>query len=385
MMISTFLDTINFPEWMTIPVGEIALWRLIGAFVVIFLGLILRRFLEEKVIKWLIHIFSKTPIRYDGLVIEALGKPLSGFVLVGAITIAAHLILDGIAQFAPWREAVNSGYGVALGVIAVWTAYRLTNVVAAMIDDYTSKSDPSLRGQFVPLVRKSLKIFVLIVGTLTILATLNVDVAGLIAGLGIGGLAIALAAQESLSNFFGSVAILADRPFVVGDWIQVGEKIDGNVEALGFRSTKVRTWTDSLLTVPNKLLANEIIINWSRMERRRVRQTIGVTYSTSPEQMEELLTRMRKLLREHPGVHQQFIMVRFTDFDESSLGILVYYFTKSVKWDEHLGVREEINLSFMRMIRDMGLSFAFPSRSLYVESLPEEMSLPSPRPPDASR
>lgn len=378
-MISAFLETIHFPEWMNLSLSDIAVWRLAAAFIVIFLGLILRRFLEQKVITWLIHIFSKTPIKYDGLVIEALGKPLSGFVLLGAIYTAIHLILEGIPQFTEWNDMVNSSYGVAVGIIVVWTAYRLTNVVAAFIDDYTSKSDPALRGQFVPLVRKSLKVFVLIVGVLTILSTLNVDIAGLIAGLGIGGLAIALAAQESLSNFFGSIAILADRPFVVGDWIQVGDKIDGNVEALGFRSTKIRSWTDSLQTVPNKLLSNEIITNWSLMKRRRVKQVIGVTYSTRPEQMTELLERMRKLLREHPGVHQKFIMVRFSDFDDSSLGILVYYFTQSIKWDEHLAVREDVNLSFMKIVHEMGLSFAFPSRSLYVESFPENISsqLPS--------
>src|SRR5690606_25648500 len=117
-------------------------------------------------------------------------------------------------------------------------------------------------------------------------------------GLGIGGLAVALAAQESLGNFFGSISLVADRPFKVGDWIQVGSKIDGDVEEIGLRSTKVRTWSKSQMTIPNKFLANEIVENWSRMPKRRVKQVIGVTYGTSPEDMDGLVQDIRQLLRE---------------------------------------------------------------------------------------
>ena len=182
---------------------------------------------------------------------------------------------------------------------------------------------------------------------------------------------IALAAQDSVGNFIGTISIFTDRPFKVGDWIQVGGKVDGDVEQIGFRSTKVRTWPKTLMSIPNKVLATEIIDNWSRMPKRRVKMTVGVTYSTTPEQMEELLKRIRQLLKDDDGVDQDFSLVRFTEFGASSLDVFLYYFTKSTKWDEHLGVRERVNLNIMRIVNEMGLSIAFPTRSIHVESLPK--------------
>ena len=185
----------------------------------------------------------------------------------------------------------------------------------------------------------------------------------------------ALAAQDAVGNFIGTLSIFTDRPFKVGDWIIVGDKVDGNVEQIGFRSTKVRTWPKTLMSIPNQVLATEIVDNWSRMPKRRVKMTVGVTYSTTADQMEELLRRIRQLLKDDEGVDSDFFLVRFTDFGSSSLDIFLYYFTRSIKWDQHLAVRERVNLNIMRTIREMGLSIAFPTRSIYVESMPPGLSM----------
>jgi len=353
-------------------------WHYILALLVLILGFALKKFLEVVVIRWLLKVFSRTSIKYDEMVVEALGKPLSAFVIVGCVYLATSIIaLDLDLNHVSWL-LIHKTYLVAVGAVIVWALYRLVDVFASYLDDAVSADDSSVKGQFVPVIKQSLRIFTVIIGLLTILASLDVDIKAMLGGLGIGGVAIALAAQDAVGNFIGTLSIFTDRPFKVGDWIIVGDKIDGNVEQIGFRSTKVRTWPKTLMSIPNKVLATEIIDNWSRMNKRRVKMTVGVTYSTTPEQMETLVRRIREMLTQDDGVNQEFMLVRFTDFGASSLDVFLYYFTKSVKWAEHLEVRERVNLSIMRIIRDMGLSIAFPTRSIHVESLPSEWSV-SPR------
>jgi len=220
---------------------------------------------------------------------------------------------------------------------------------------------------FVPLIQKAARTFLIIIAVIIVAQNMGYSVSSLLAGLGIGGLAVALAAQETLGNFFGSVSLVADRPFRVGDWIQVGSKVDGDVEEIGLRSTKVRTWSKSLMSIPNKVLANEIIENWSKMPKRRVKQYIGVTYNTPADAMHELVEDIKQLLKEDEGVQQDFILVNFTDFGESSLQILVYYFTSTTAWLAHMDIRQRINIKIMKAVEARGASMAFPTRSLQFE------------------
>jgi len=352
----------------------VSLWRYVVSLVVLIIGFALKKFLEVVVIRWLLRLFSKTKAKYDEMVVEALGKPLSAFVIVGCVYISTIIIAADLDLGDISHQLIRKSYFVAIGFIVVWALYRLVDVLACYLDDAVSSDDDSVKGQFVPVIKQSLRIFTVIIGLLTILASLDVDIKALLGGLGIGGVAIALAAQDAVGNFIGTLSIFTDRPFKVGDWIIVGDKVDGNVEQIGFRSTKVRTWPKTLMSIPNKVLATQIVDNWSRMPKRRVKMTIGVTYSTTPEQMEELVQRIREMLKQDDGVNQEFMLVRFTDFGASSLDIFLYYFTSSIKWGEHLAVRERVNLNIMRIIREMGLSIAFPTRSIHVESLPPDMA-----------
>ncbi|HAV64262.1 MAG TPA: hypothetical protein DCY13_18080 [Verrucomicrobiales bacterium] len=364
---------------------DLELWRYVASLCVLILGFALKRFIELAVVRRLIKVFSKTSFKYDEMVIEAVSKPVSAFVIVGCIYLSTQIIATGLDLDVLWQQLITKSYLVATGIVLLWCAYRLVDVLAAWLDDLAAGQDATVKGQFMPLIKQSLRIFTLIIGSLTILASLDVDVIALLGGLGIGGIAIALAAQDAVGNFIGTISIFADRPFKVGDWIQVGDKVDGNVEQIGFRSTKVRTWPKTLMSIPNKVLATEIVDNWAQMPKRRVKMIVGVTYSTTADQMEELLRRIRTLLREDEGVHQDQIMVRFTDFGASSLDILLYYFTKSIKWDEHLAVRERVNLNIMRIIREMSLSIAFPTRSIHLEAVPPGMTLGARANPDSSR
>lgn len=361
-----------FSSFTTAGLLGVALWRYAVALLVLILGVALKKFLEVVVIRWLVRVFSKTKFKYDEMIVEALGKPLSAFVIIGCVYIATIIVAADLNLSEVLSHLIQKSYLVAVGVIVVWALYRLVDVLACYLDDAVSSDDDSVKGQFVPVIKQSLRIFTVIIGLLTILASLDVDIKALLGGLGIGGVAIALAAQDAVGNFIGTLSIFTDRPFKVGDWIIVGDKVDGFVEQIGFRSTKVRTWPNTLMSIPNKVLATEIIDNWSRMYKRRVKMTVGVTYSTTPEQMEELLRRIREMLKRDEGVNQDFLLVQFTEFGASSLDIFLYYFTGSIKWAEHLAVRERVNLKIMGIIRDMGLSIAFPTRSIHVESLPDK-------------
>ncbi len=382
-LLAQFGDWTGF-GWMKAQVMGIEVGRYISALLVIMAGLFLKRFLEVVVMRWLIRLFSKTPMRYDEMVVEALGKPLYAFVIVACLHMSVFLLTADLVYTFDFRGLLQKVHLVAVGMIAVWAAYRLVDVFASYLDDIAAGEDTTLKGQFLPLIKQGLRIFTVIVGGLTILASLEVDVIGLLAGLGVGGVAIALAAQDSVGNVIGTINVLVDRPFKVGDWIIVGDRVDGMVEEIGFRSTKVRTWPKTQMSIPNKVLATEIIDNWSRMPKRRVRMTVGVTYQTTPEEMEELLRRIRELLRGDEGVDQDFFLVRFTEFGASSLDIFLYYFTKSIKWDEHLAVRERINLRIMKIIGELGLSIAYPTRTLHIESMPPGPITP-PSSPGAGR
>jgi len=161
------------------------------------------------------------------------------------------------------------------------------------------------------------------------------------------------------------VFIFLDRPFVVGDWVKVGDT-EGVVEEVGFRTTRLRTWPATVVSIPNKTLASETIDNWSRMPKRRVVQTVGVTYETAPEQIERAVAEIRGLLESDDGVDKEFLVVRFTEFADSSLNLLLYYFTTAVDYAGHLETRERINLAIMRKLRDLGLSIAFPTQTVYL-------------------
>lgn len=161
--------------------------------------------------------------------------------------------------------------------------------------------------------------------------------------------------------------IILDKPFSIGDRIGTSS-VEGTVEEITYRSTKVRTFAQALVTVPNSTMANEAITNWSKMGRRRITFNLGVTYTTPRFRLETCIARIEKMLREHPQIHQETIFVNFDRFNESSLDIFLYFFTVTTNWGEYLKVREDVNLKIMAILEEEKVSIAFPSRSVYFET-----------------
>lgn len=336
--------------------------ELATSFTILLLTLIFRGVITHVIFRYLHKLSSRTRIKHDGLLLQALEKPVSILLLILGFFLALIIL--------PMDEAVkkvveNLFRGTSM-LIVVWGCIRVIDVVANILAEITQKRDSALHG-FVPVLRKSIKVFIGIVGLLMVIDNLGYNVAGILATLGLGGAALAFASKDTVANGFGTLMIILDRPFKVGDWIIVGDKVDGDVESIGLRSTKVRTWPKTVLSIPNGVLANEYINNWSRMPKRRVKQVVGITYEATADDMEALVEDFRKILREDEGVEQQFILVNFIDFGSSSLDIMVYYFTKSVAWLEHMEVRQRINCKIMRAIKDRDLSVAFPTRTLYMD------------------
>jgi MscS family membrane protein len=344
----------------------ISLRQYILAFLAIFFALLLRKLVTSLVLRTLKRFAARTATNLDDMLIDAVGPPIAfGFVIAGLYVAAVVLTLPS--------EPVNvRGFSFqflsALIIIDVtWLVIRVIDSTSRFFSTLAGKTESKLDDQLIPVLRKSLKTFVGVIAFLFLAQNLGYSVASLLAGLGIGGLAVALAAQDTLSNFFGSLTILVDRPFAVGDWIE----IDGNegvVEEIGFRSTRIRTFAKTQISIPNSVLANSAINNWSRMPIRRVKMVVGVTYDSSAEHMERAVEGIRSILRDHARVYQDFFLVNFTDFGASSLDIFVYYFTKTTVWGDYLGVRQDINLRIMRLLENLGMEVAFPSRTVYLKS-----------------
>jgi len=351
-----------FPEWGRREVVGVAIWQFVGAFLCILAGLVLKRVSDFVFEKKLIPALERTRVGFDNVVATAAGKPIGYLLLLGGAA-GAFAVLP-LPREPNVHGFVFGALKVLLAATITWLLFRLVDAGVMELEALAERTESKLDDQLVPLVQKALKVTIGVIAGVWVVQLLGYSVSSLLAGLGIGGLAVALALQDTLGNFFGSVFIFLDRPFAVGDWIKVDD-VEGIVEDIGFRSTRIRTWPATQITIPNKTVANATIDNWSRMPKRQVWQTVGVTYETGPEQMEKAVETVRDIVENDEGVDKEFTVIRFTDFGESSLNIMVYYYTTATGWDDHLATKERINLRIMRTLRDMGLEIAFPTQTVH--------------------
>jgi len=266
---------------------------------------------------------------------------------------------------------------IALPFFAFSVLFRMVDVFGAYLEKLADRTDTKLDDQLVPLIRKALRTFVVIIGGLVILQNLDVNVTALLAGLSIGGLAVALAAQDTLKNFFGSVMIFVDRPFQIGHWITAGE-IDGTVEEVGFRSTRVRTFRNSLVSVPNGKLADMVIDNHGLRHYRRFFAQIGITYGTPPDIIEVFVDGLTQIIKDHPRTRKDYYEVHLNEFAGSSLNIMFYSFFDVPDWTGELRSRHEVMLEIIHLAESLGVQFAFPTQTLHIETMPHptEQNLP---------
>jgi len=257
---------------------------------------------------------------------------------------------------------------VVLSISLVLIAMRLVDVLTGLWKAKADETDTKMDDQLIPLANRGSKVIVAALGILFVLQNLGVDVTSLLAGVTISGLAIALAAKDTVENLFGSAMIFIDRPFQIGDTIDVGGTI-GTVEEVGFRSTRLRTPLDSLVSVPNAKIANAQVDNLGVRSKRRLRITLGFTYDATREQLEAFINQVRALFEAHELVDEGY-EVHFTNFGDSALEVMLHAFLLVDGWGGELTAKQEIYMKVWGIAEDLGLSFAFPSQSLYVETLP---------------
>ncbi|MEQ8474474.1 MAG: mechanosensitive ion channel family protein [Marinoscillum sp.] len=261
-----------------------------------------------------------------------------------------------------------------LPLFATIVFYRLVDILAMYLENLAQRTESTLDDQLVPLLRKTLKTFVVGVGTLFILQNLDIPIIPLLTGLSIGGLAFALAAQDTIKNFFGSLMIFIDRPFQIGDWITSGD-IDGSVEEVGFRSSRIRTFRNSLMYVPNGKLADSTIDNHGMRQYRRFYTQIAVTYDTPPELINTFVTGLRKIVENHPDTRKDYYNIYFNDMASFSLNIMFYIFFEVPDWSAELKARHEILIEIIKLGKELGVNFAFPTQTLHMENFPGQQTL----------
>jgi MscS family membrane protein len=252
-------------------------------------------------------------------------------------------------------------------IAVVLMVYRLVQVLVFSRRRVIILTGLSIDEALLPFIRTGVHLIVLALALVIIIQEWGYDVTGLIAGLGLGGLALSLAAQDTLSNIFAFAAIVSDRPFVVGEYVKTKD-VEGMIERVGLRSTRVRQIDQAVVAVPNNMLASSAILNWSRLSKRKVELTLGVTYKTRPDQMEALLNSLREMLKAHDKVDPNSVVVYFTGFGQSALNILVRCYLNIADWGAFSAEQERILLDIMRLVESLGLQIAFPSQSIYVET-----------------
>lgn len=363
----------RLPAWMRAPVlPGAAVWQLLGLLVAIFAGLVVRLAFAKGVAVWGARLLRMRGQSADATILQRTANPTG--------TVAMAGLLWWMLPLLRFPVRVNQVGLVALRVIAasatVLLVYRLVDLGADVFARRAARTESKFDDQIVPLVRKTLKVFVAVMGVIFVLQNLDIDVGSLLAGVSLGGLAFTLAAKDTVANLFGSVSIFADQPFQIGDWVKIGEH-EGIIEEVGMRSTRVRTFYDSVISIPNQTVANAAIDNFGRRRYRRCMLTVGLTYDTAPDQMQAFVEGVRAILKANPNVRQDAYEVAFRDFGDSALEVLVYFFLRVPSWTEELKQRQNVLLEIMRLAEAIGVDFAFPTQTLHVETLAEPTKLPA--------
>lgn len=362
----SILNTLQHWSFLGIPVSR---WSL--ALLCLFIVVVLQRYLTHALHTWVRHLASQTRTQLDDILLTAAEKPASWLILILGILMTMH-VLQPPMPFLPILALADKIGRLAAIVTSIWFIWRMVDGLGVYFEAKAKLTDSPLDDQLIPFVRKTLKIFLAMTGILVIAQNMGYSISGLLASLGIGGIAVAMAAKDTVANVFGSIMILLDRPFTVGDWIKTKE-FEGVVEDVGFRSTRIRTFAKTLVNVPNSLMANMVIDNIDARSKRRIKMRIGITYDASPEDMQAAIEGIERLLRDHSGVDQEYALVKFDEFEDSSLSIFLYYFSASPVWEEYLQVRQEINMQIMHLLQDLGLDFAFPTQSIQLLTSGKEL------------
>jgi len=341
------------------------LWQILSTLVLLVFSVflfILINFLSKKIIHFVVRKYWSKEINIKKC--EAVSRPITIFIVLIAFEQLLPITQLGIKimQFS------LTGISVSMSIVFTLLVYNISNLILTIVhlkdDKYLSKSS---NVQLVSFLVITFKVITVITGIVLVLNSFTINITGVLAGLSIGGLALALAAQDTVKNLFGSVMLFIDKPFKVGDYIK-GELIDGEVEDIGFRSTRIRTFEDSLIYIPNGRLADMTIDNFGLRKFRRIKAVIQIDYNSYPPAIIAFTEAIRKIITDHPLSRKDFLEVNLNSFGDSSMNILMLVYFNIPTWQEELRLRQEVFLQVLELAKKLGIRLAFPTQIIFMEN-----------------
>jgi len=339
-------------------------------FIIVFATLIISFFQKRAFVKLKLKL-AKTKNPWDDLLIGAAGSPIGYLIWLLGILFAAEIVQS---------KSQAAIFGVIdpvrdVGVVAI-LIYFLMQLIkgteSILINTQIKNGEQDFDKHTVHAIGKLVRISVFITGGLILLQTLGYSISGILAFGGVGGIAIGFAAKDLLANFFGGLMIYLDRPFKVGDWIRSDDKsIEGTVENIGWRLTRIRTFDKRPLYVPNSVFTSIAVENPSRMTNRRIKETMGIRYD-DVNKMSTIISQVKTMLQNHPDIdNDQTLIVNFNSFAASSVDFFIYTFTKTTDWILFHEIKQDVLLKIVEIIEQNNAEFAYPTSTLHVQSMPE--------------
>lgn len=352
-------------------VGGVDIGRAVNALLILFAFFVLRGLIAKFLIGWLRRMAKSTEWKIDDAIVDAIAPPLRSIPVVFGIFVAINYMqFDGVVH-----AIAENITRTMIAIVIFWGMLRALGPFSRGF----SKLEELLSHELIEWIMKALKIAVVLVGTATVLQVWGIQIGPIIAGAGLFGVAVALGAQDLFKNLIAGILILGEKRFRKGDWINVDGVVEGLVETIGFRSTVVRRFDKAPVMVPNAQLSDTAVTNFSDMTYRRIYWHIGVEYRTTIDQLREIREGIAAYIDENEEFVKQTeasTFVRIDRFSDSSIDLLVYCFTYTKVWGEWLEIKERLAYKIMEIVHGAGAGFAFPSTSIYVESLPADRPEP---------
>ncbi|HKK74060.1 MAG TPA: mechanosensitive ion channel family protein [Saprospiraceae bacterium] len=343
------------------------LWQWLGLFLALGLGLLLY-FLFAWVLNPLVKRLSRSRL-YPSLISKKLIRRLARLISFWIIIKLLRVFIPILQMPIEVNTVVITVLKLLTIVIFVGIALRILDVIMAYVEKATHKTESKMDEQLVPLLTRTLQAVIFVIAILSAMRLFNVNITAWIAGISIGGLAIALAAQDTIKNLFGSVTIFFDKPFQIGDWVNFNG-VDGTVEEVGFRSTRLRTFANSVVYVPNGKLADMVINNYGLRVYRRYSTKLAIAYDTPPHLIEQFIEGLKELVVHHPDTRKDYYEVHLNEMSASSLDILFYIFFSVKDWSSELKAKHDMLLNILRLAAKIGVRFAYPTSTIHIEEFP---------------
>ncbi len=350
---------------------DLSLNKILLISAIIAMGVVFRNVFSKFVMSIIEKFASDTQGVFQKKYLIGFMRPISMIFVIGAFYLAG-VVAELPLMFAIFYQNVLK---TLITFAVFWGLYSSVRPISIAAKNRRKNINDELR----QLLSRSVEVLVVILGILSVLQIWGVDVGAFLAGLGILGMAIGFAAQDTIKNFFGCIAILMDKTFQKGHWIKT-PMVEGTVESIGFRTTVVRQFDKALVHIPNAKLADAAVINFNKRQNRRIRWSVGLTYETPSDALQRIIDRIKTYLNNHPEIetdpNKVTTLINLDQFGPSSIDLFCYFFTTTTNWGEYMRIKEECVFEFKKIIEEEGSSFAYPTQTLHISSLPQDQDRP---------